>query len=228
MNRLIEILKMHQARVIDPQRDICVMPDEEQPESFHSIVLFLDDFSHMRVNDKEDNDQDSEEDDLAPKIIPLYSETDDEKEEGKDGDEKAEEEKAVEERPSMYNCPNVGVCGGFENDIENSTCVVCEAPRPPMDQLIAEFNAKKKAEQAEAKAAAALDANSEDEEGEPLLHLRLKKLRRDLRHVISHDQRIIALQRLEEAKKAEEEAKEKAAEIGEEGEKPKEEKPDES
>ena len=49
-----------------------------------------------------------------------------------------------------------------------------------------------------------------------------------MRHVISHDQRIIALQRLEEAKKAEEEAKEKAAENGEEGEKPKEEKPDES
>ena len=58
--------------------------------------------------------------------------------------------------------------------------------------------------------------------------MRLKKLRRDLRHVISHDQRIIALQRLEESKKAEEEAKEKAAETGEEGEKPKEEKPDES
>ena len=93
----------------------------------------------------------------------------------------------------MYNCGNVGVCGGFENDIDNSTCVVCEAARPPMDQLIAEFKAKHKAEQAEAKAAAAMDADSDDEEGEPLLHLRLKKVRRDLRHVISHDQRIIAL-----------------------------------
>ena len=45
-----------------------------------------------------------------------------------------------------------------------------------------------------------------------MLHLRLKKVCRDLRHVISHDQRIIALQRLEEAKKAKEEEKAAAAE----------------
>ena len=68
-----------------------------------------------------------------------------------------------------------------------------------------------------------MDADSDDEEGEPLLHLRLKKVQRDLRHVISHDQRIIALQRLEESKQMkeeedarkkieEEEAKKKAAE----------------
>ena len=56
-----------------------------------------------------------------------------------------------------------------------------------MDQLIEEFKAKRKVEKAEERAAAAMDANSDDEEGEPLHHLRLKKLRRDLRHVISHD-----------------------------------------
>ena len=63
----------------------------------------------------------------------------------------------------MYNCGNLGVCGGFENDIDNSTCVVCESPRPPMDQLIEEFKAQRKAEKAEERAAAAMDANSDDE-----------------------------------------------------------------
>ena len=59
------------------------MPDEEDPQNFHSIVIFLDDFSHLRKNDKDGDDDESEdEDDLAPKIVPLYSETDDEREEG--------------------------------------------------------------------------------------------------------------------------------------------------
>ena len=187
------------------------MPDEEDPQNFHSIVIFLDDFSHLRKNDKDGDDDESEdEDDLAPKIVPLYSETDDEREEGDgngDGDQPKDAAAAEDERPSMYNCRNVGVCGGFENDIDNGSCVVCDTPRPPMEELIEAHAAARKAEKAAAKAAAAQDAVSDDEEGEPLHHLRLKKLKRDIRHVISHDQRLIALQRLEEAKGDEEERK---------------------
>ena len=58
MKHIIELLKVHQARIIDPQRDICVFPDDDEPETFHSIVIFLDDFSHFRKNDKEDDDED--------------------------------------------------------------------------------------------------------------------------------------------------------------------------
>ena len=72
MERLIQILTMHQARIIDPQRDISVLPDEEDPENFHSIVVYIDDFSHLRPNDK-DGDDGADEDDMNPKIVQLYS-----------------------------------------------------------------------------------------------------------------------------------------------------------
>jgi len=35
--------------------------------------------------------------------------------------------------------------------------------------------------------------DEEEDEGEALHHLRLKMLKRDIRHVISHEQRLIAL-----------------------------------
>ena len=87
MERLIQILTMHQARVIDPQRDICVVADEDEPQKFNSIVIFLDDFSHLRANDKDDPDggEDGDDDELSPKIVHLYSETDDEDGGPKDG-----------------------------------------------------------------------------------------------------------------------------------------------
>ena len=118
----------------------------------------------------------------------LYSQTDDEGE----GDEAAVDDKPKEDeqhvsRPSMYNCLNVGVCGGFENDIDNENCCICDAPRPPMEELMASLKLELKKKAAEEKAAAALNANSDDEEGEPLHHIRLKMLRRDIRHIISHD-----------------------------------------
>ena len=84
-------------------------------------------------------------------------------------------------------CGNVGVCGGFENDIDNENCCICDAPRPPMEELMASLKLELKKKAAEEKAAAALNANSDDEEGEPLHHIRLKMLRRDIRHIISHD-----------------------------------------
>ena len=199
---------MHQARIIDPQKDIHVMPDEDEPDQFHSIVIFLDDFSHLRANDNEmgDGGNDADDlDDMAPKIVQLYSETDDEKEDGDgNGDDEAKEE--VVDRPTMYICTGAQCpCGGMENDIDNDECVYCCAERPPMEDLLAAHKAKRKAEKAEEKANAAANADSDDEEGEPLYHLRLKKLKRDIRHLISHDQRLIALQRLEESKKDKEE-----------------------
>ena len=135
----------------------------------------------------------------------LYSETDDEKEEGGEEGSK-EEEKEEEVRPEVYACAN-SECPvpGFENDIDNESCVICDGRRPPMDEIISAEKQKRKAAKAEEKAAAAMDGGEEEDEGEPLHHLRLKMLKRDLRHIISHEQRIIALQRLEEAKKAKEE-----------------------
>lgn len=182
---------MHQARIIDPQRDIFVLDDEDEPSEFHSIVIFLDDFSHLRPDDREDNA-----DDDAPKIVQLYSETDDEAEDSPDGDKDKDEEEDV--RPDKWYCvnPNCPFGPAFENDIENGSCCICEAQRPPMDDIISAHKAKLKADKAAEKAAAAMEAGSEDEaeDGEePLHHLRLKMLKRDLRHIISHQQRIIAL-----------------------------------
>ena len=53
IERVIGLLTTHQARIVDPQRDICVMIDEDEPDKYHSIVVFMDDFSHLRKNDKE-------------------------------------------------------------------------------------------------------------------------------------------------------------------------------
>lgn len=97
MERILQILEMHQARVIDPQKDVKVMADEEDPANYHSIVVYIDDFSHLRPNDKDaDEGGDSDADEtLAPKIVPLYSETDDEKDDSKgegDGQDKEKEE----------------------------------------------------------------------------------------------------------------------------------------
>mmetsp|Transcript_30593 Transcript_30593/g.40695 ORF Transcript_30593/g.40695 Transcript_30593/m.40695 type:complete len:165 (-) Transcript_30593:3224-3718(-) len=164
------------------------MPDEDEPAEFHSIVIFIDDFSHMRPNDK-DGDADENED--GPKIVQLYSETDDEKEDSPDGENDGEAKAEEEEiRPEVYACSNSGCpIPGFENDIENSCCVVCEAPRPPMEELVAAIKAKMKADKAAEKAAAAMEAGDEDDADdgeEPLHHMRLKMLKRDIRHVISH------------------------------------------
>ena len=176
------------------------MPDADEPEKYHSIVIFMDDFCHMRPNDKEaTGNDDSDGDDDGPKIVPLFCDSDDEKD-GADGDAPKDDGKAAEDLPENYNCGNTDVCGGFENPIDNDVCVVCEAPRPPMDELIEAHKAKMKAEKAAEKEAAAMDADSEEEDGEPLHHVRLNKLKSDIRHVISHDQRLIALQRLEEKK----------------------------
>ena len=121
----------------------------------------------------------------------MYSETDDEKEDNPDGKGEEEGKDAEDEevdRPQMYNCANIGVCGGFENDIDNECCLVCDTPRPSIEELMKAAASARKAEKAAAKAAEAENAGSEaEDEGEPLYHLRLKKLRRDVRHIISHD-----------------------------------------
>ena len=159
-----------------------MLPDEESPEEYHSIVIYIDEFSHQRPDDREIEDEDEE------RIIQLYSETDDEKEEGAEDESTKQEDNEPEVRPETYACSNPGCpMPGFENDIDNPTCCICEGPRPPMDELIAALKAKLKADKAAEKAAAALDGGEEEEEDEPLHHLRLKMLKRDLRHMISHE-----------------------------------------
>ena len=40
------------------------MPDQEDPENFHSVVIYLDNFSHLRANDTQgDDDAESDVDD---------------------------------------------------------------------------------------------------------------------------------------------------------------------
>ena len=102
-----------------------MLDDEEEPEKFHSVVIFMDNFHHFRPNDKEEAEGElSDTDESAPKIVQLYSETDDEKPDGEEGkEEEKEEEEQV--RPENYFCKNMEVCMGFENPIENEECVVC-------------------------------------------------------------------------------------------------------
>jgi len=51
VKRIFDLIKTHKVRIIDPQRDITFIPDEDDPEKYHSIVIIFDGFSHMREND---------------------------------------------------------------------------------------------------------------------------------------------------------------------------------
>jgi hypothetical protein len=63
--------------VLDADRDIQLVDDEEDPQAYFSILIFLDGFSHLRENDHELSDED---DDPIKLLKLLHSETDDEAE----------------------------------------------------------------------------------------------------------------------------------------------------
>lgn len=67
------------------------MDEEDDPEHFMTIVLFIDGFSHLREADHEPD----EDDDDSKMLKLLHSETDDEDEDGGANEESAriEEEK---------------------------------------------------------------------------------------------------------------------------------------
>ena len=81
----------------------------------------------------------------------------------------------------MYKC----ISCQMENAVENINCLFCDAARPPMEELIAAEKARLKEEAALNKA----DQDESEDEGEPLFHIRLNMLRRDLRHMMSHAQK---------------------------------------
>lgn len=119
--------------VLDHERDVQVIDDEDEPGSFMTIVLFIDGFSHLRELDHEPD----EDDDDSKMLKLLHSETDDEGEGDEGGDKaKIEEEKsqsAKEAGPTVWNCP---ICT-FENPVSTPTCAICEqGQRPSMQELI--------------------------------------------------------------------------------------------
>lgn len=148
-----------------------ILPDEQEPEEYHSIVIFIDLFVHDRPDDRELDEDDEK------KISLLHSETDDEKD---DSEEKKDEEDVKKEEEvvlTVFKCRNSGCpMPGFETDIESEACCICDTPRPPMSELIAQHKAELAAQKAAEKAAAAMDGAEEEEEGEPLHHIRMKML----------------------------------------------------
>ena len=74
-----------------------------------------------------------------------------------------------------------------------------------MEQLIAEERKRVMEERAAAKADKAQDSDEDGEE--PLFHLRLDMLRRDIRHLMSTEQKEQIQVKMEESKKKEEEKK---------------------
>ena len=129
----------------------------------------------------------------------LYSETDDEKDEKDDKEEPKEEVKKPEapQGPSEWNCP---ICT-FINEMENATCICCEAgQRPSREELEREFKAALEQSKQEAKEQKELEKEQDADKKESLVHTRLRLLARDIRHMISHDQREVVLKKLEAEK----------------------------
>ena len=119
IQNLFELLKKHQAIVLDGERDIQIIDDEEDPDNFYSVMIILDGFSHLRENDHEPDDDD----DRSKMLKLLHSETDDEAEDNQAGQgPQIEEEKPQEpDEPCIWNCP---ICT-FENPFSIALCEVC-------------------------------------------------------------------------------------------------------
>lgn len=119
VENIFNLLKKHQAIVLDVDKDVQVMDDEEAPEKFFTIILFLDGFSHLRDNDHELEDED---DDEAKLLKLLHSETDDEAEDKPEGEEAKEEvKKPKDEGPQEWAC---SICT-LVNPVSISTCDIC-------------------------------------------------------------------------------------------------------
>ena len=79
---------------------------------------------------------------MAPDVEEVKDEDEDEEDKlQKEGDKKKPEEKKAPAQqeivPDIYNCP---LCT-FANPISSSRCDICQNPRPPMEQIIADLRA---------------------------------------------------------------------------------------
>ena len=161
----------------------------------------------MRENDQFMDPADEED---PNRIELLYSQTDDEGEDAAKLDEEKEkkaEARRKAEKPEEYSC---AACTMI-NPINLVNCDICGSERPPMEQIV---NASIAAFE-ESQGGAADDGGAGgDTERTPLHTTRLQMLARDIRHVISHDQRLQILKKAQEEKerKDKEEAERKKKE----------------
>ena len=119
--KMSEIIAKHGGRVLNSHTDI-TFPSKD------SAVVIIDGFNNMTfVND---------EDGKLSAIVDSDQE-EDEKDDGVDmGAKKIEEKK--EDPPAMPTEYACSICTFF-NAINAPTCEICATPRPPMEQIIAEF-----------------------------------------------------------------------------------------
>lgn len=129
---IVLLLVKHGARIINPSTDIIFSPSNE------SVVLIIDGIDHM-IFSKENEEVLVENGDL--------SDTDDDWEDETSEVPKKEEVKVEEDMPQVYSCPSCT----YINAVTISTCEVCGSPRPPMEVIIAEFQAANLPPQQESK-----------------------------------------------------------------------------
>ena len=108
--QIIKICIEHGARILNPEKEI-TFPSPD------TAVLILDGYDHMKYDTELQQNEDSE------------------TEEGEE--EKKKEEKPAEEeiKPTEYVC----MACTFINRLEAAACEICGSPRPPMEQILAEF-----------------------------------------------------------------------------------------
>ena len=90
----------------------------------------------------------------------------------------------------IWNCP---ICT-FENPFSISLCEVCATGNRPSKE---ELERKRAEELMVEKAQKEAEKEAQGVVEEPLHKIRLKLLARDIRHMVSHDQRLKVLEKLE-------------------------------
>ncbi|CDW79829.1 hect domain and rcc1-like domain-containing protein [Stylonychia lemnae] len=115
-SQIISILEKHGVRILNPSRDIILQLEDKQ------AVIIADGFDHMHLVKDDEKQKDL-------KVV--------------DSDEEQENEMKVEIKedppalPTQWDCP---ICT-YINALGSSICDVCTSPRPPMEQIVAAFQA---------------------------------------------------------------------------------------
>ena len=107
--QLVDCLESNKARVLVPSIDMTIR------ENF--LVLILDGWHPLKeaLEENAENNLESEEEDETVEIVAKPP--------------------VIEAEPENFSC---GVCT-FENPISKKTCEICDSPRPPMEDIKAQF-----------------------------------------------------------------------------------------
>eukprot|EP00347_Sterkiella_histriomuscorum_P020695 403336831 len=188
--KFLEVMKKHGARILNPSTDIIFVKSD-------SAVIIVDGFDHMAFVNQEEGK------------LEAIVDSDEEQDEESSADKKKEEKKDESPlaQPTEWEC----IACTFLNSINIGACDVCTSPRPPMEVIIANF-------QAQLNIGKEPEQNKDEEKKEEAKSqnlIRLEHLAQELTLLIKREERKVIKakkQKDEEERKAKEEEERKVKE----------------